>query len=670
MSVTAKNDFGQLADIRKRLDEAEETIRAIRDGEVDAFVMKTAGEDTVFALEVAADPYRTLVERMQQGAATLGTDQAIFFCNRRFSDMLRTSPEELFGQPFRAFLDGSDLTLWDALTREAAEKGASYGEIVLTSATAARVPVHVALAPFGKGNVGLSVMVTDLTDRKRHEAVLAAETLSKSILEQAADAIIVCDESGTIIRTSQVAQELCGRNAMLLSFDAVFDLMTSPQARAADASARVSLREVLSGTTIRGLEVELRREDGSTADLLMSAAPLKQDAATIGCVVTLTDITDQKAAEKVLRESDRRKDEFLAMLGHEMRNALGPVRNACQILKRQDATTEYLETAQAMLDRQVTHMTRLIEDLLDVSRIAQGKILLRKELFDLSALVRTTVADCRPGLEAGDLSVEVDVPEHPIWIPGDPVRVAQVLGNVVQNAGKFTDPGGRVSIRLERAVGTATLQVRDTGIGMSLDTVSRVFDFYSQSEGSRDRSRGGLGLGMALARGLVELHGGRIRAESGGPGQGSTFTIVLPLGGSPAAVGSPDTTTGASRGPLRILIIEDNADMAESLSILLGLEGHRVERAQTGSAGLELARSMRPDVVLCDLGLPGGMDGWAVAARLREEPGASGAFLIALSGYAQEEDRARAAEAGFDLHLSKPVSLERLSEVLSSIGKR
>ena len=272
MTVVGRSRPAELAELRKRLEEAEETIRAIRAGEVDAFVMTSAGQEDVFALEAAADPYRRLVERMQQGAATLGPDGAIFFCNQRFLDMLRIDSQDVFGRDLQSFVAESDLALWQALEREALERGESHGEIAVCPPNGPPVPVHVALAPFGRGEVGLSVMVTDLTDRKRHEVVLAAETLSKSILEQAADAIIVCDAGGTIIRTSHVAQALCGRNAMLLPFDSAFEL-TPPSERPGTPPPRVSLKEVLEGRTIRGQEVSLRRENGNAASLLMSAAP-------------------------------------------------------------------------------------------------------------------------------------------------------------------------------------------------------------------------------------------------------------------------------------------------------------------------------------------------------------------------------------------------------------
>jgi CheY-like chemotaxis protein len=240
------------------------------------------------------------------------------------------------------------------------------------------------------------------------------------------------------------------------------------------------------------------------------------------------------------------------------------------------------------------------------------------------------------------------------------------VGNLLQNAAKFTDPGGRVTVSAEAAGDSVLVEVRDTGIGMSPEVAATAFDFFSQSESSRDRSRGGLGLGLSLARGLVELHGGHLRADSEGPGLGSRFTVRLPL--DPGAEASPrEHRAGLRRAALRILIVEDNEDMAESLRILLRLEGHRVETARTGAAGVELAPKLLPDVVLCDLGLPGGMDGYSVAARLRAHPATCRTHLVALSGYADEDARSRAAKAGFDQHLSKPVSLETIVELLAHV---
>ncbi len=523
-------------------------------------------------------------------------------------------------------------------------------------------------------------MLTDLTEHKRLEAVVASEALSLSILEQAADAILVCDADGRIVRVSRAAEELCAGNPMLQRFEDYFDLFIEPAAGAAanrrntPSRRRFSVEPLLAGETIRGVEVCLERESGQLS-LLLGGAPLRTDGKTIGCVVTLTDISDRKKVEEALRDADQRKDEFLAVLGHELRNALGPIRNAAQLQKLAAGDIDATTQARNMIERQVGHMTRLIDDLLDVTRIANGKILLRRDPVELSALVEAIVEDHRPALETSGLTVDVELPAEPIETVGDATRLTQVVGNVLQNAAKFTDGGGRVRIRLTSGEdGTATIAISDTGIGMDTDTLARVFDYFSQSDRSVDRSRGGLGLGMALARGLVELHGGRMTAGSEGPGRGSEFVIrlplPLPLAQQPKPERDPEKPSADTTGKLkRILIIEDNVDMAESLRMLLDMSGYPVARAYNGFTGVELAAEFRPDVVLCDIGLPGGMDGYAVAAALRLDPRTKSATLVALSGYAHDDDQRRALEAGFDLHVKKPIEFETLERVLASLGE-
>ncbi len=382
---------------------------------------------------------------------------------------------------------------------------------------------------------------------------------------------------------------------------------------------------------------------------------------------------ERKRDEEALREADRRKDAFLAMLAHELRNPLAPVRNAVGVLKMIGPGDPALEQARGMIERQVAHMAHLIDDLLDVSRIARGKILLRRQPLDLAGLVRAAVEDHRPLLETTGLKLVTDFPESPLPMLGDPTRLAQVVGNLLQNAGKFTDAGGVVEVRLaaEPDGGAAVLSVRDTGIGMEADLLGQLFEPFSQADRSLDRSRGGLGLGLALVKGLVELHGGTIRAASAGPSRGSEFIVRLPLNPElppPAPRESPPPTSPGAA--LQVLIVEDNRDAAESLRMLLELQGYRVAVAHTGGAALESARRLRPDLVLCDIGLPGGMDGYAVARALRADSFPPSLRLIALTGYGQEEDQRRAYEAGFDRHLTKPVDPAVLTELLDALAAR
>jgi PAS domain S-box-containing protein len=415
----------------------------------------------------------------------------------------------------------------------------------------------------------------------------------------------------------------------------------------------------------------LRGADGRFRRFLTRVMPLRDaNGRIVHWFGTNTDIEDQKRAEEALQDADRRKDEFLAMLAHELRNPLAPVRNAVAILRLADPRDCVAEQARTMIDRQVAHMARLIDDLLDVSRISRGKVLLRKGPCDLTEIVRTTVEDYRGVLEATGLRLDVDLPDHPMPMHGDRTRLAQALGNLLHNANKFTDAGGRVSVRLsfDPASQLATLSIRDTGIGMDGEMLRRVFDAFSQANRSLDRSRGGLGLGLALVKGLIRLHDGTVQAWSEGRGKGSEFTIRLPLRPSAAMA-----ELGHSSGPAarqRILIVEDNTDAADSLRTLLLLAGHDVHVVCTGCAAIEAVETFRPEAVICDIGLPGGMDGYELARSLRLDPAQANTLLIALTGYGQEDDVRRAHEAGFDWHLTKPVDFDELRRVLATLQEQ
>lgn len=371
---------------------------------------------------------------------------------------------------------------------------------------------------------------------------------------------------------------------------------------------------------------------------------------------------------EALREADRRKDEFLAMLAHELRNPLAPVQNAVEILRLVGPADAAIKNAREIISRQISHMARLIDDLLDVARIARGKIELRTERCDLTAIVRQTAEDYRPSLSAAGVSLNLEFPGRPLLLRGDLTRLAQVIGNLLHNAGKFTPRGGKVHVRtaVDPANDAAVVTVSDTGAGLDATVMARLFEPFSQANQTLDRTRGGLGLGLALAKGLVELHGGSISAKSEGPGTGSTFIVRVPLADNFGATterkaGSHSTSETAG---LRILVVEDNRDTAKSLQLLLSLLGHDAQVAFDAEAGLTAVRSSRPDLVLSDLGLPGEMDGYEFASTIRTDPALANVYLIALSGYGQEEDRRRAQEAGFDQHLVKPVDLASLKNAL------
>jgi len=371
-----------------------------------------------------------------------------------------------------------------------------------------------------------------------------------------------------------------------------------------------------------------------------------------------------KRANEGLEEADRRKNEFLAMLSHELRNPLAPISNSLHVLDRAAPGGDQARRAKEIIDRQVAHLSHLVDDLLDVTRVSRNKIQLQRRRLDLCDVVRRSVEDQRSLFERGDVHLESDTSAEPLFVEADATRVAQVVGNLLQNAVKFTQRGGltRVSVAPDHPREHAVIRVTDDGVGMAPETLAGLFQPFMQADKTLVRSAGGLGLGLALVKGLVELHGGEVSAHSEGLGKGAEFVVRLPLGG--AAESRPLTGHASPpRRSRRVLIIEDNVDAAASLRDVLELSGHEVAVAHEGPEGISRARAIKPEVILCDIGLPG-MDGYAVARSLRGEAWAAGARLVALSGYTLPEDLRRAAEAGFDAHLAKPPDLEELEKLL------
>jgi PAS domain S-box-containing protein len=426
---------------------------------------------------------------------------------------------------------------------------------------------------------------------------------------------------------------------------------------------QVAARE---GMRVEEERLDVVRADGSVRHVLISAAPLRDSTGQgTGAVGVVLDLTALRRAEDALREAGRRKDEFLAVLAHELRNPLAPIRNAVHMLRLIDPRDPRVRQARDMIERQVAHMTRLIDDLLDVSRIARGQVLLKKERCDLTVIVRQTVEDYRALLESGGLKLLLELPERPVWVTGDSTRLAQSVSNLLHNTTKFTPPGGQVTVQVTAENAQARVRVRDTGIGLNADMLKRIFAPFAQADQGLARSRGGLGLGLALVRGLVELHGGTVRGESEGIGRGATFTLSLPTTVENHVLDDDSLLPSKSaRCGLRVLLVEDNRDTALSLKMLLEMFGHEVATAYSGRAGVEAALRFHPDTVLCDLGLPE-MDGYEVARALRADPATAGVRLIAVSGYGQEEDRQRSREAGFDDHLVKPADPDVIALLLA-----
>ncbi|MCL4762160.1 MAG: response regulator [Burkholderiales bacterium] len=380
------------------------------------------------------------------------------------------------------------------------------------------------------------------------------------------------------------------------------------------------------------------------------------------------EIAERRGAEAALRIADRRKDEFLATLAHELRNPLAPLRNALDILRLPNLPAGRLQQITAMMERQLRQLVRLVDDLLDVSRISTGKLGVRRERVELHGIVASATETVRPIVEANGQPLVVRLPDAPVWLDADPTRLAQVIANLLNNAAKYSEPGKPVALAVDVDGAEVAITVRDQGIGIPPEMIDRVFEMFTQVDTSLDRATAGLGVGLSLARRLVELHGGRIEASSDGVGRGSTFTVRLPRV-EPEAVEQGGAVAGAAPGagkPRRVLLADDNVDFATSLAIMLRGLGHEVAVAQDGANALETAMAFRPDVAFLDIGLPR-LHGYALARKLREDPRTRDTFLVAVTGWGQDRDRERAREAGFDRHFVKPVGVDQIVEVLATI---
>jgi PAS domain S-box-containing protein len=527
-------DDEQIKKLQHELEEAQEALRALRQGEVDALVVDGANGPQVFSLKTAEQPYRMLVEQMQEGAVALTPARDVLYCNRGFAQMVGLEPEQIVGGSIDRFIAPTDSARLAERLR--ARRGRYEGHLV--TADGRQVPAYLSVGTFvADGVESLCLVVTDLLE------------------------------------------------------------LTHTRAAAAEAEA-----------------------------------------------------------------ASRAKDEFIAMLSHELRNPLGAISAAISLLNKNEPALGPSGRARAVITRQTEHLSRLIEDLLEVTRSSLGKIMLERSAIDVAETVRRciTALESVAKLEGHALTVEAES----VWVDADPTRIEQVAMNLLSNAAKFTPRGGTIRVEVRRENDEAVLRVADSGAGITPEFLPLVFDLFAQGEKPLDRPAGGLGVGLTLVRRLVELHGGRVEAASPGPGRGSVFTVRLP-----ALAGQPKGHRRSSEAPAvcskkRILIIEDDADNREMMRILLESSGHEVHDAAAGASGIELASRLEPEVVLIDIGLPG-LDGYEVARRIRAVLGGR-PRLVALSGYGQPEDKQRAFAAGFDDHLVKPADPARLATILAT----
>ena len=521
-----------LEELRARLRAAQEALDNVR-GEVDAIVVEGSAGTQIYSVVNADQPYRTIVEEMQQGALVLTPAGDIFYCNRGFEHLIQMRLDEIVGLPMTEFLAGVDESRLEQLIAA----GAGTLATVLRASDGTEVPAYITASGFGGTPTHVCLVVTDLTEQKRQ----------------------------------------------------------------ADREAQ---------------------------------------------------FTKEEAARAEAEAANRAKDQFLNMLSHELRNPLGVILNGVEVLDQTGSREPGSVNIREIIRRQAQHLGKLLDDLLDVARVGQGKIDLRQRAIDLADVVSTACEDHRSRIERGGLSLTVSLPPAFVGVKGDRTRLVQTIGNLLDNARKWTAPGGHISVSLEQVGPVAELRVRDTGVGIEPETLGRIFDLFWQAQSSPGRSTGGLGIGLTLVRRLVEMHGGSVEAVSDGPGRGSAFIVRLPVTQAPvddkAGTGAPIPV-----GSHRILLIEDNADARNMARLGLELLGQTVSTASSGETGIEMALADPPDAVIVDIGLPG-LDGYEVGRRLRQALG-DRVRLVALTGYSQAEDRRRVSEAGFDVHLVKPV---------------
>lgn len=526
-----------LEELQTKVREPEEIVRAIRQGEVDAFVVTESPGERIYTLRSADLLYRVLIEEMKEGAVALDEDGIILYCNWHFASMIKRERETILGASILPFLPPESRRVLEML-REAEPSGARRQEVVLQAA------------------------------------------------------------------------------------------------------------------------------DGTSVPVMLTINPIRLDEPLVFCLI-VTDLTEQKRQQELLTIAQR-KDVFLAMLSHELRNPIAPIGNAAHVLRLPGVSAEDVRWAGDVIERQVRQLSRLVDDLLDVARINSGKINLHMDTVDLRGVIGAAIEETRPGIDGREHELTVELPPTPLLLYGDAARLTQVVANLLSNAAKFTPSPGRIWVTAQRQGEEALVEVRDSGIGIPPEMLPRVFEVFTQADSGVGRTHDGLGIGLALVKTLVELHGGQASATSEGAGRGSQFSLRLPLLAEQPAQGGSDYQPTESLPPTpsrRVLVVDDNPDAAESLAMLVRQWGHEACVAVSAGAALEEAARRRPDVIFLDIGMPG-TNGYEIARQIRKLPQMDRAILVAVTGYGQEDDRRRSREAGFDHHWVKPARLEAIEALL------
>ena len=551
---------------------------------------------------------------------------------------------------------------------------------VLVKRDGSDCPIDDSAAPIwnDEGRISGCVLIfRDVTGRRRQESERAQQLLTArllaSIVETSDDAIISKSLSGVIQSWNAAAARLFGHTADQ-AIGRHISLVIPPDRLAEEDQIIAALQ---AGRRIEHFETERIRADGKRVFVSLTVSPVKDAAGdVVGASKIVRDITERKRAEAEreqlvadLNEADRRKNEFLAMLAHELRTPLAPINNAIHALRASSGNREAIEAAHGMLERQAGQMARLVDDLLDMSRITRGRIDLRTEQVELEPIVQQAVEAARSLYSSMNHELTVTIPDHPVYLNADRARLAQVIGNLLNNAAKFTDRGGHVWLTVTEEGRTVVIRVRDNGIGLAADKLPRIFDMFTQVDTALERSRDGLGIGLTLVKTLVEMQNGTVEALSEGPGLGSEFIVRIPIVMPEPTLEPKAGVDGSTRGAgQRILIVDDSEDGAESLSLLLQVSGYETHKAYDGIEAFEAAERLKPDAILLDIGLPR-LNGYEACRRIRQQPWGGRMMLVALTGWGMDEDRDRSRDAGFDHHLVKPVDTAALLKLLGMLTR-
>jgi PAS domain S-box-containing protein len=659
------------AELRGRLQGAEELIAAIRGHAVDAFLVEQPRGERVYMLQGADAPYRRMVECMQEGALTLAADGMILSCNARMAELLGTRPADLIGRRPDGYVAERErpalLALLDNGLRDL-----QRGESVLLHTNGSEVPVQLIVTALDPtSGAALCAVISDLTERRRDEILQRSQA---TMLERLAEFRAIADSAPVLIWVNDTTGCVYANRAYLdfLGLDLDTEVRGNDWARFVHPDDREAYvqkwQDCLARRAPFAAEFRFRHRDGEYRWMQSIGTPRFADSGALLCYTGCTyDIHDVRTAAAALRDADRRKDEFLAVLAHELRNPLAPLRNGLHIAKLTLAAASPLQQTVGMMERQLNHLVRLVDDLLDVNRINRGKVELRLAPLRLNEVLAQSIESCRHVIEAHGHTLTVDVNAESVMVEGDAHRLAQVFSNLLLNSTKYTQDGGTIHLSLEQEGAAALVRVRDNGMGIRPEDIDRVFEMFAQVTKPEGRTDGGLGVGLFLVRALVTMHGGTVSVASQGLGKGSTFTVRLPLANASQGMdGSATPSAQAPSGSLRILVVDDSRDGAESLATLLRYGGHRVLVAHDGFEAIEQARANAFDLVFMDIAMPG-LDGIEAASRIRALAGHRDTNIVALTGWGQERDRERTRTVGIEMHLVKPIQPDAINAVLAKL---